>query len=282
MPLKKLLYKFESEGCLLEIDAGTIIQHDEDQSFRIEPPPVLMFDQLLSLFEGKSGRVDSNQQDERTTLMGIAALIMHGSYFCILVPQGLSLHPKARQGYSMITDGEMKRLNIEMSAVIARLIQLRYQHKEEFFSLIWAATRLFPYKLNHSIRPSRPGGILNAYTQIPLEEKNTTNITYERACRIAANVLVYEGIRNSKLEDIHSGKFTPLDFNHRRMTVRQEQGLFNRIAEQVGQFFLDPILPGWPKSIAGLDRLTGYYPIGWSLTKNTALVEHFPLDGLLK
>jgi hypothetical protein len=48
MPLKKLLYKFDSAGYQLEIDAGTIVQHDNDQSFRIEPLAVSIYDQLLS------------------------------------------------------------------------------------------------------------------------------------------------------------------------------------------------------------------------------------------
>jgi hypothetical protein len=114
----------------LIVDAGRI-EEDSDQVI-ILPPERPMMDQLIDYLDARPLPVSARYTKITYLSIGFAALCVRwGSYLATLLDERSDFHPDLSQGegsqlesISLVSDSEMRRLNIEISHNIARLVQV--------------------------------------------------------------------------------------------------------------------------------------------------------------
>ena len=112
----------------LVLDAGTCELVTDGPTARklVRPPATSMFEQLISYLESKSeprsSRLTGVDQD---TLVGTTLCVRWGSYLAVLMDGTKPLWSHANDpAVSAITDEEMARINIEVSAAFERCLDL--------------------------------------------------------------------------------------------------------------------------------------------------------------
>src|SRR5260221_8008278 len=122
-------------GGALTLDAGSVSEAAD--RITILPPAIPMIDQLLTYLDGRRRHAGDIQICHQA--VGCAALCVRwGTYLATLTDANAPLHPdlagrneQQSQRYSFISDAEMRRLNIEVSANLARLVRL-YRERGRF------------------------------------------------------------------------------------------------------------------------------------------------------
>src|SRR5262245_62120852 len=114
----------------LVVDAGHV-EEGGDQVL-IVPPGRPMVDQLIDYLDAQSLPTTARHTKITQLSIGFAALCVRwGSYLATLLDERSDFHPDLAQGegsqpegISLVGDSEMRRLNIEISHNIARLVQV--------------------------------------------------------------------------------------------------------------------------------------------------------------
>lgn len=282
-----------SVGQLPTLDAGDIME--AAGKLVIHPPSQPMIDQVIERLDTMPHEYLGFQTQHLG--VGLAALCVRwGTYLATLMDESTALHPDlaepARQSdrYSFITDSEMKRMNIEVSYSLFRLVQLYRERGIEGLNSLLSKAYLhlpMPYR---TVRMDRELGrqIVGTLAVLRLAPpaRRIIPVAREYADRTIANVLALWGWRNTAIEDIHAGTTSahPLSPHQQRMRPRQASHVLREISSKFASHYfwfetyfgdtpLSPELPCWPKTATALaNSFLGAQASYWSLTDSSSLV----------
>jgi hypothetical protein len=266
----------------------------------IHPPEPTMYNQTLRHLETISlkAKVPPKSQLDfgEVALATIAVCLRWGTYFAVLADQTKPIWPQTQQEeISMLSDGEMARINIEASAALAQWIELMRADDRRFRKMVKAAQTLpmLPPLLAESTNNElyRTMSFINSaqsrqsFFAILRErfgdqwlEQKQADIMFDPA-RCLANGLINAYWRNeSSIEDIHSGKWEACPLLQRRITRSQEYTIVRQVAEGMvpSMHAIYNVInkksdDGWPERSLSL-AVNFPFPHYWSLTEQTAKV----------
>jgi len=236
--------------------------------------------------------------------IGMTALCVRwGAYLATLLDESAPLHPDLdgvgkRQSLlqSFITDGEMKRMNIEVSHNLYRLVQLYRERGLQGLQILLAKAYLHLPMPQRAVRMDRELGqqlvasLMGARPRV--HDHRVATIPVEHADRVIANVFALWGWRNTEIENIHAGEppTHPLRPHQRRLRPLQARRLLRAISSKFGPFYfwfgtffcdtselrnvpLFRDLPAWPDTATALaTSFLGMQASGWSLTDSSSTV----------
>jgi hypothetical protein len=282
----------------LVLDAGTCqrVQVPEGRGWRIEPPPVTMFRQVLDYLNVKPDppHSPSGTRIGREGVAAAALTLRWGSYLAVLLDHDKPVSPQAGAlGTSGISDEEMARINIEASAALAEWIELYRTHREGplYGQLVDRAVSYLPMPQKTS-KPRRA-----TLSPLALIEPETADILVRAASperlarvradaqsdpsRLLANALVNVAWRNGPVENVHAGRTWRYSLDERRVTPTEERTLMRFASDGMALamtvcFLLAPeraaLSEGqrpWPERVLpyGLASMRLITPTGWTLTE---------------
>jgi hypothetical protein len=186
-----------------------------------------MIDQLLAYLDGLPLR-DGDIQIRHQAVGCSALCVRWGTYLATLTTDAYApLHPdvadrqeRQSQSYGFISEAEMRRLNIEVSANLARLVRL-YRERGRFalYGLLAKAHTYLPMPQQSVPKDAEATaliyGALQAGAHILRCAQGGTNdqgpatqpqlIAERDADRFLCNVLASHAWRNTTIEDVHAG-----------------------------------------------------------------------------
>jgi hypothetical protein len=212
------------------------------------PPGTPMIDQLIGYLETLSD--SESKRPLREAGVSIAALTVRwASYYAVLADAtrppwtaGLSL---AGRG-SRINDGEMRRINIEASYALSRLIQIYQSDIERYWSLLRRAVQHLSLPRKSARRDADVHGRLllgmaTAKGRHLVKTSITTgmwnadyDVVAEAPARIIANAIMHGCWRNGPIEDIHAGaSITPQPLLQCRVPQSDDGRLFRSLSDRL-------------------------------------------------
>lgn len=261
------------------LNAGRV--KTEANLLTIEPPERPLFDQLCSWLDKCSPpTVGFNHW---VFAIGATALCLRwGTYLSVLMDRSKPVDPQAKRlTRSMISQSEMKRINIEASNNLARLLYLWHQDEAAYFDKLRRAYEWLPMpqqrvKRNLESLEWLLSFLINFHELVPTNTLPPLTHPY----RTLANTIINLAYRNGAIEGIHAGHGTSFSLTHRRFTDRQARKVIRQSAESLSPFVSDfPLwednmmqLPAWPGRIACLPS-SSLYPHYWSLTESSSQVQ---------
>jgi len=297
----------------LTLDAG-VVEETENHS-TVHPPETPMIDQLLAYLDKKPDCYSDIQIQHQG--VGFTALCVRwGSYLATLMDDAADLHPaipgfhkQQPQEYSFISDSEMKRMNIEISYNIYRIVQL-YRERGDFrlWDLLNKAYAYLPMPHKRIPKNREATKIIfaslatGAYVVSQFEhgegsgmykigsngntQPTIHRVGPENADRFLANALTCNAWRNTVIEDIHAGKApTPLLQPHQgRFTRSAQLAVMREVTANMGSalFMLEPLFdpnyiyedfPVWPQTATAIaNYFYGMSAWDWSLTDSSTPV----------
>jgi len=289
------------------LDAGTI--EETAEHFTIRPPGTPMIDQLLAQLDEMPERTG----DFKIEHLGVgftALCVRWGTYLATLMDASTELHPAIPSfhkplpdEYGFISDSEMKRMNIEVSFNLFRLVQVfRERGHLGLTQLLWKSYAYLPM-LHERVPRSREamnmiqsvvftGSLLVAHVErgenpgiLGIGEDDTPkpiirHVAPQVADRFLANALAYHHWRNTIIEDIHAGIEPPqgLKPHQQRFTKNSQLAVMKEVAANFGSILSTMNLlfdenysirdvPAWPHTATAVaNSLYGMSEPGWSLT----------------
>jgi hypothetical protein len=267
----------------LEMGAVQIIQ--EENCYLIQHPAVQLFDQLIQWLDTLPSSGHESFNYWKFGIGATALCVRWGTWLAALFDQDKPVDPRAKNGrMSMISDSEMKRINIETSANLARLLQIWHEDEYRFFTLLFKAYRYLPmpqrqvrWDLNHA---ALVGYLLHNYEDL-YQQHGDFIATLDRSdCiqypyRWLANAMINTAYRNGPIEDIHAGSGWAYLLDHRRVTNAQARTVLRSVSERLsGMLGGRPAweAPQWPENLLGLRLIPLAYPSDWSLVESCSEV----------
>lgn len=268
-----------------KLEVGSLICDSE--LLRLRPPQHSMFDQLCTYLRYAS-LPEKVPRVLSAWVIGIgttALCLRWGSYLAFIWDGDKPLDPRVHDSAaSLISDGEMARINIEASSNLAKLLSLQHEKPEEFNRLLWAAYTILPMPWR-KVKPARDVTVklLQAGLAVPakvveqfLGAGNLPKEICARPMRAYANVLVNSFWRNnSPVEDLHAGWVPVRSLTRRRAAPNQVNGVLRFVSEGFSAM-LGGALPWekqvatslpWPACVRSLYAIPGSGPSGWSFTE---------------
>lgn len=289
------------EGDLV-LDAGRVrpAQQDGEPGMVVEPPTTPLVVQIVEYLDGLPEAPGHNRP---LGLMGVALAaltVRFGSYYAVLADGRKPLWEGAKDpAVGRIRDSEMKRINLEASSALARLIVLWEADPDYFWSIARRAVHYLPVTRKRS-SPAAAGGfgwMLQglAYPAIrsALAERATPELletrrkeAARRPHRVVANTVLNGAWRNGPIEEIHAGRFAGNPLDHCRVSRREDVALFARLSDNLHSAAagLQALTEGAERGLPWAERALGYHlcgaafdtalmdPVGWSLDDATASV----------
>jgi hypothetical protein len=275
----------------LTLEAGT--SGGGEDALTILPPSVAMFDQLLDWL---SRQTPPDPAGFSTTMIGIGATALclrWGTYLAVLFDEHKHVDPRVESsGISMISDPEMKRINLEFSANLARLIHMLHKDERGCYRLLHLAhDRLAMPRLRHkpcaefldALRAlTSPGFWKSAGPDLRARMERIRPTVAQHPYRVLANTIVLSAYRNGPVENLHSGRSSAIcALNHRRATDRQTHEVMRFTSERLGAV-LSKFRPweqsadfvvSWPENLAGIYISPFYSSSTWSLTESCSRID---------
>lgn len=279
----------------LVLDAGTLVESAD--AVEVLPPTKPMFDQVLDWLIARPCKFDYGF-DAYVTGIGAAAIcVRYGTWLAALMDDSKPVDPRAKDGRSsMISDGEMMRINIEASSNLARLLERMYQDESEVYEICRRAYEHLPMPQRKVKRNYKAVGLILGTMRFRHELQEIARYgrdfqEQEKAAemypfRTLANVLMYLAYRNGPVEDAHAGHEPGYSLQKRRFTERQSgeilRGVSGYFSASVSDFGWreHPDIEPWPHrvialpyTISGLEppHIPGAgYPRNWSLDAQSA------------
>lgn len=260
----------------------------EGNTITIYPPAITLFDQISEWLWKQAPLPDSRQSGMPMKGIGAAALCLRwGTYLAALLDESKPLDPRARlPECSMISDNEMKRINIEFSFNLARLIQLFQEDEGRFHRLLGLSYHYLPMPRMRSFQSKRVLDLLMGLTsadfynsaQPDLRERmdRIRPVARQYPYRIIGNGIAVACYRNGPVENLHAGREHAYSQDHRRATDRQIRELMEftscHLASVIAQFrpwgqSSGHPLP-WPENIAGICLSPYLSPRDWTLSES--------------
>lgn len=250
----------------------------------IHPPEPSLFDQLCTwLDQCPRPTVGFNHW---VLAIGATALCLRwGTYLAVLMDEAKPVDPRAKYlTTSMVSQEEMRRINIEASSNLARLLQLWHQDEDAFFDRLRRAYEQLPMPQRRVKRNWEPlemmlGFLVGVHKtrKISLPASAPPAVSYPY--RAVANAIINLTYRNGPVEDSHAGQGAAYSFSHRRFTDRQARQVIRYTAGRLSPFVSDfPLwgdyladMPPWPERIMALPAFR-WYPLDWSLTESSSQI----------
>ncbi len=280
----------------LSLDAGSL--EETEAQWVVTPPDRSMIDQLIDYLDAQSLPKTDGVVRMKCLSVGFTALCVRwGSYLATLMDDRSEPHPavasspKAQpDGISLINDSEMRRLNIEISANVARLVQIfRERHLLGFYDLLRKAYVYLP--MPHKFVPPNRHAAIVLLTHLSLGEhfpiaQPTLEVPIAEADRALANMIVCNAWRNGYVEELHAGisPSSPLKPHQQRFTRNDGLHLIRSVTTNLSLVpdlmptLFDPEqttgpFPPWPRNATALaNTLYGQYGYDWSRTESSAPV----------
>jgi hypothetical protein len=203
----------------LVLDGGTweLVESQEGQPVaRIAPPANPMFLQVVEYLETKPVPQGGNLRRDGESRAAVAVCLRWGSYFALLAdPTRPSAPDIDDERTSQIADGEMARMNIEISAGIAWWLTLRGSDERRHWDLVHRALAYLPMGpktvrgLEGCERLSgcaSPEMVAAARSTWPAGDLDQALVLAERCgIRAIANTITLYAWRNGPVEDVHAG-----------------------------------------------------------------------------
>lgn len=261
------------------LSVGTVVAERNLQI--IYPPEQSIFDQLCAwLDQCPAPTVGFNHW---VFAIGATALCLRwGTYLAVLMDETKPIDPRVkRQATSMISQEEMKRINIEASSNLAHLLQLWHEDETAYFDLLRRAYEWLPMpqqRVNRNLESveSVLGFLIGVQDMLAVNERTAVSHPY----RIIANTLINLVYRNGPIEDVHAGQGNTFSLDHRRFSDRQARLVIRHTAESLNPFVTNfPLWNNrllcssrWPETIAPLSSYL-WYPHDWSLTESSSQIQ---------
>src|SRR5437867_3433069 len=202
------------------------------------PPSVAMFDQLVNWL---SRQTPPDPGGFSTAMIGIGATALclrWGTYLAVLLDEHKPLDPRIGSAeISMISDPEMRRINLEFSANLARLICMLHEDEGGCYRLLSLAHQ---HLAMPRLRPRKCTELLDAFHALTSPEfwdlagpdlkarmESTRPIVVQHPYRILANCMALAAWRNGPVESLHCGRALGYSLNHRRTTILQSLELMS-------------------------------------------------------
>lgn len=264
------------------LDVGSV--YDRGDRYLIIPPQKAIFEQLCDwLLEQPAPNIGSNNY---VLGIGVTALCLRwGTYLSVLMDETKPLDQRVGdESTGFIDDYEMKRINIEASSNISRLLEKMYKDKTAAFDLLRRAYELLPMPQKR-VKPDRQH---YDYIIETMQDEKVSNYSpeYSELGKIAAshpfrtlgNQIVNYSYRNGPIETIHGGwEFRHSLTNSCCFTKKQISTIMRSTAASISGImgntpFWDKSIPKveqWPQRAAVLP-LASRYPDRWSMYKSSS------------
>lgn len=281
----------------LTLDAGSVSNKGENRF--VEPPITPMFQQVANYLGSMPIRPLGFSVDATKHAIALVSVCLrYGSYLAVLTDQNKPVQPNRGDGQriSLISDGEMKRINIEASAALAWWVNLYRTDRSNYRELIERALSLLPAP---DLTMEKQSGVFFAvaknsslsklvakllaggeYKQRRLEVEQYPN-------RVFANSLTNYAWRNQDAtEDCHAGAVgtPPYPLSYRRISADDTERLLSSAVNGMRDGVL--ALEHFSRTPGGwVDQVAPYHfaelmlitPHAWSLTDTTSV---FTLPGV--
>lgn len=297
-----------------DLHFGAVSEKADRFEFAVPSQPPI--EQLIALLDSRPDVYPSFSY--KTLSVGLCALaIRWGSYFATLVDENSPLqadipgyNKTQPDEYSLITDSEMKRMNIEISYNFYRLVQVcRERGSTKFNDLLTKAHAYLPMPhkavtMNREtvtllfscvatggelVRQYERGEIPGVFTTYEngSTKSSIRRVESENTDRFLANTLTVQGWRNTVIERIHGGTRPPhgLTPHQRRMTKRAYLEAMRTLTANCGAMLVmwdllfDPNyryqdLPFYPNTATALaNSYCGLSGSQWTLNESSSVVQ---------
>lgn len=259
---------------------------EDGDSYLIHPPEQTLFEQLCKWLD----QLPPSKLRPNYWALGIGAVALclrWGTYLAVLLDKSRPVDQRANNGnFSMISDDEMRCINIEASSNFCRLLQLRHMDEMKFLDLVLRAYDWLPMPQRRVKRNGEVAALvwasIFAHSNSEVPDRSTTAVA--NPYRAWANTIVSLSYRNGPIEDIHAGSEAAYSLSSRRVTTKQEREILRFAGERVSAILAMPplwddtlsndklpaLLP-WPHRIRGLP-FTFLYPHDWSFTESSSTI----------
>lgn len=271
----------------LALDAGRVFDNG-DNRLLIAHPDVSMFEQVCKWLNAQPSSPYTGLPHYVLGIGAAALCLRWGTYLAVLLDNHKPIDPHRKDpAASMISEGEMMRINIEASANLEHVLRLLHEDELTCYHLLERAYTYLPMpqrrvKRNLSVVTQLIGSALMFNAQ-PSLFKSTPELIERLVAhpyRVLANYIMLWAYRNGngEVEEVHAGRFVGYSLAHRRVTLAQERGILRGAASRFGAVFTGPYLwdsdlPGldpWPQNVTGL---SAGYPSGWTLDQSSVEIE---------
>ncbi len=280
----------------LTLDAGACCAREN--AITILPPSVTMFDQLLDWLSRQSAPERAPWSSETVGIGATALCLRWGSYLAVLLDEHKPFDPRiGSPGISMIADSEMKRINLECSSNLARLIRMLHEEEVGCYRLIHLAQQNLPmprFRFRRSMDPfeALQRLVCSVFWELAGADycdrlDRARPIVTRHPYRVLGNSMTLAAWRNGPVEDIHRGGAAGHSLDHRRATDDQCRELMSftsgRLSVLLSRFrpwMQSPgLAPSWPGNLAGIQISPRFTCSSWSLTESCSVVELEPQGG---
>ena len=275
------------------LDAGSWLQTlDEYQRSvtRVTPPSRPMFRQVVDHLESKPRTADGYVRLADEARVMVAVCLRWGSYFALLVDPSRPFSADARdENTSQIADGEMARMNIEISAAIQWWLTLKCSDEQRYTELVRRALKYLPLG-RKTVTRSREGDVLTECAisatatavqrawSVALLERHL-RLAGAHGVRVIANTMTLLAWRNGPVEKVHAGQRFGHGFNERRVLPRDEKAIIRQAQDvlyaalpAVQHMALDGAWP--PPAERVLPFMRPFcHPRDWSYTEQSRVVQ---------
>ncbi len=265
----------------LDLIAGKLTVFADE--YVITPPDLSLFDQLWGWL-AEHPRTDYGIYNYALGIGTTALCFRWGTYLSVLMDENKPVDPRAaKETMSMISNQEMKRINIEASYNLARLLEKLHQNESETVDFILRAYDWLPMP-QRKVKPNWTitrmiYAILARYKEFmnPIHKKLSQQAV-QYPYRSLANTIVTLAYRNGEVENIHGarGGGAAFSMTHRRFTHQQSCKVIRETAEHLSPFMganpawdLISTHGPWPQYLAGLPYIP-LYRWDWSLHKSSS------------
>lgn len=266
----------------LILDAGTITE--KDGQFIILPPAQHMFDQMWNWLECHN-RKNTGYHHWALGIGATALCYRWGTYLAVLMDKNKPIDPRVsvpQNTFSMISQDEMMRINIEASSNLAKLLENLHKDEYKTIDFILRAYDWLPMPQRQVKRNWKTVAMIYKTLEVykdslQIYTKDILNQAVKFPYRSLANTITVLAYRNGEVENVHAGKAAACCLNYRRFSQNQSRKVLRTIAEQLSAVFTtkplwldDPAIPGeWPNNLGGLPYVA-FYPHDWSLSKSSS------------
>ena len=278
---------------LLILDAGACCAGEN--AITILPPPVTMFDQLLDWLSRKEAPIRAVFNAQSIGIGATALCLRWGSYLAVLLDEHKPPDPRiGSPRISMIADSEMKRINLECSSNLERLIRMLHEDEVGCYRLLHLAQQNLPMPRFHFRQSMDPFEALQPLVSSVFWKLASADyrdrldraqpIVTRHPYRVLGNSIALAAWRNGPVEDIHRGWAAGHSLDHRRATDDQCRELMNftsaRLSVLLSRF--RPWMPSprptpsWPENLAGIQISPRFTCSSWSLTESCSVVDLEP------
>lgn len=277
----------------LVLDGGTweLIESQEGQPVaRITPPATPMFLQVVEYLEAKPVPQGGNLRRDGESRAAVAVCLRWGSYFALLAdPTRPSAPDIDDERTSQIADGEMARMNIEISAGIAWWLTLCGSDERRYWDLVHRALAYLPMgpkavrALEGCARLSGCAStemVAAARSTWPAGHLDQALVLAERCgIRAIANTITLYAWRNGPVEYVHAGWADGYKLGARRVLPAAEKAIICQAQSGLytGLKVVDILkyAAGWPPPA---ERVLPFLhpviaPSRWSYSEQSRVVE---------